>query len=71
MIDTRRMKVVTLDENSDKMIALLESWKETQHFNLRDISALHGSLKSLTRYIKWARQLFCALQNAIRFELTQ
>jgi hypothetical protein len=38
-------------------------------FNLRDISSLHGSLESLTRYIKWARPLFFALQNAIRLEL--
>jgi hypothetical protein len=71
MVNTRRMEVATLDEKHDQIVALLELWIEMKTFNLREISSLHGSLESLTRYIKWARPLFYALQNAIRSELKQ
>jgi hypothetical protein len=70
MIDTRRLEVVTLASKRAQMVATLASFLLLESFNLRDISSLHGSLESLTRYIKWARPLFFALQNAIRLQLT-
>jgi hypothetical protein len=69
MIDTRRMEVAILAPKRAQMITLLEEWIPRDTFNLREISSLHGSLESLTRYIKWARPLFFALQNAIRLQL--
>jgi hypothetical protein len=69
LVDTRRMEVAVLAIKRTQMIALLEEWTQKIAFSLREISSLHGSLESLTRHIKWARPLFFALQNAIRFEL--
>jgi hypothetical protein len=69
--DTRKMEVTILEPKRAQMIEQLVPWITRTEFNLRDISSLHGSLESLTRYIKWARPLFFALQNAIRLELTQ
>jgi hypothetical protein len=71
MTDTRRMEVAVSESKRAQMIEQLVAWIMKKQFNLRDISSLHGSLESFTRYIKWARPLFFALQNAIRRELTQ
>jgi hypothetical protein len=53
MLDTRRMEVAILAPKREQIIALLVEWMSRKIFNLRDISSLHGSLESLTRYIKW------------------
>jgi hypothetical protein len=52
------------------MTEQLYDWAYQRHdFTLRDISSLHGSLESMTRYVTWMRPLFFAVQNAIRVEL--
>jgi hypothetical protein len=68
-VDTRRMEVAILAAKRAQMITLLVQWIQKTNFTLREISSLHGALESFTRYIKWARPLFFALQNAIRLEL--
>jgi tRNA C32,U32 (ribose-2'-O)-methylase TrmJ len=63
-VDTRRMEVAIMAAKRAQMITLLVQWIQKTNFTLREISSLHGTLESFTRYIKWARPLFFALQNA-------
>ena len=68
--DTRAMVVTILPEKRDMMLTILQDWiLNITDFTLRDISSLHSSLESMTRYILWARPMFFGVQNAIRQEL--
>ena len=70
-IDTRKMSVGLLDYKRDQAVELLLSWKTRHFFTLPEISVLHGTLESISRYTQWARPWFYALQNVIRDELTR
>lgn len=68
-IDTRRMEVGITVEKMERAIATLHEWMQCQHYNIKDMATLHGTLEDMTRLISWARPLFYVFQNAIRREL--
>jgi hypothetical protein len=51
------------------MLDTLTGWKTKIEFTLKEVSSLHGTLESLSRYNRWGRAWFFALQNAIRSEV--
>jgi hypothetical protein len=70
-IDTRRLTIGLLPYKRTRAIELLASWLQQKDFNLLEIAALHGVLESLTRFNRWGRSWFFALQNALRHELNR
>ena len=71
-IDSRKM---TFGLTTEKRLIILEeltTWVTVvRDFTLRDISSLHGSLESATRFIAWTRPYFFYVQNVIRKTLEQ
>jgi hypothetical protein len=70
-INTRRLTIGILPQKRNEAISLLSDWLVKEDFDLREIAALHGLLESLTRYHRWGRSWFFAIQNAIRHELSR
>ena len=71
-IDSRAMTIGLVPEKRTMLKDILDDWiSNRQSFTLREISSLHGSLESVTRYTTWARPLFFGTQNAIRHALIQ
>jgi hypothetical protein len=66
---------MTVGLTATKRAILLEelaTWTAVRtEFTLRDISSLHGSLESATRFIGWTRPYFFHVQNVIRQTLDQ
>ena len=71
-IDSREMTVSLTEEKRDILIEVLTEWISVKKdFNLREISSVHGSLESATRFTAWARPLFFHSQNVISTTLKQ
>jgi hypothetical protein len=68
-VDARRMVVGILPYKREQILDTLTCWKTKTEFTLKEVSSLHGTLESLSRYNRWGRAWFFALQNAIRDEL--
>ena len=71
-IDSRALTIGLMPEKRTMLIDILDDWiSSVTSFTLREISSLHGSLESVTRYTTWARPLFFGTQNVIRHALIQ
>jgi hypothetical protein len=70
-VNTRSLEVIPLQEKTERLIQLLTDWETKTTYTLKEAAILAGSLESHTRYTKWARPWFFAIQNAIRHALRQ
>ena len=66
LFDSRTLTVGMLPHKREHLLALLVEWASRTKFTLLDIAALLGTLESHTRYARWARCWYFALQNAVR-----
>ena len=72
LIDSRDMTVGITPEKREILLEELGDWiNVVNEFTLREISSLHGSLESVTRFTMWARPYFFYAQNEIRRTLEQ
>ena len=69
--DSRTLDVDVLLYKRDQVIQELQLWLLKMSFTLRDAAQLAGLLESLSRYNKWLRAWFFALQNIIRTIIRQ
>ncbi len=63
--DSRRLTVGMLAYKREALISLLQLWQSTTEYSLHDIAQLIGVLEFHTRYARWARCWYFALQNAV------
>ena len=72
LVDSRNMTVGITAEKREILLEELYDWINVVHdFTLRDITSLHGSLESVTRFTMWVRPYFFSTQNEIRRTLEQ
>ena len=72
LVDSRTMTVGIAPEKMEILLEELCKWiNVVKEFTLREISSLHGSLESITRFTMWARPYFFSTQNEIRRTLEQ
>ena len=64
--DTRRLSVGMLAHKRDELISRLNDWLPKERFSLLEAAELLGVLENHTRYCRWARPWFYALQNRMR-----
>jgi hypothetical protein len=69
--DSRTLSVGMLDYKKDQLWELLAEWLAKKSFDLLEIARLLGILENHTRYARWARCWFCALQNTVKRVLFQ
>ena len=64
--DSRRLTVGMLPYKRAQLSDTLREWLVKKSYQLLDIATLLGVLENHTRYARWARCWFFALQNAVR-----
>lgn len=64
--NTRTLIISITDIKRTQSLAELYPWLSIQDFSLPELASLHGLLGSLSRWCRWARPLFFAIQNEIR-----
>ena len=64
--DSRKLTVGILDYKLTQLRELLEEWLQKRHFEILELAQLLGILENHTRYARWARCWFYALQNTMR-----
>ena len=64
--NSRTLSVGMLDYKREQLSSLLADWAKRERFELLEIAQLLGSLENHTRYARWARCWYFALQNAVR-----
>ena len=50
MLDSRKMRVSILEYKRVQMLVLLSLWLAMDNLSLQQVTTLHGTLESLTRY---------------------
>lgn len=66
LINSRSMDVDVLPHKREQAISDIELWLVMANFTLTDAAKLVGTIESFSRFSKWGRAWFYALQNAIR-----
>ena len=69
--NSRSLSVGMLDYKKDQLVALLTEWSTRSSYELLDIAHLLGVIENHTKYARWARCWYFALQNAVRRILFQ
>ena len=64
--NSRTMTVGLLPYKKTQLIEALRSWSSKKSFDLLEIAQLLGTLENHTKYARWARCWYFALQNAVR-----
>ena len=64
--DSRKLTVGILDYKIDQLRELLQDWLAKSRFELLELAQLLGILENHTRYARWARCWYYALQNTMR-----
>jgi hypothetical protein len=64
--NTRTMIVGITDIKRQQVVNELYKWRSAQSFDLLEIATLHGILGALSRWCRWGRVHFFAIQNEIR-----
>ena len=66
LFNSRNMTVGILPYKLEQLRDLLLEWKDKRKFQLLELARLLGILENHTRYARWARYWFFALQNGVR-----
>jgi hypothetical protein len=64
--DTRRLTVGLLAYKRLRLLELLCTWSTMSSFNIIELATLLGVLENHTKYARWARCWYTALQNHVR-----
>jgi hypothetical protein len=64
--NTRKLTVGMLEYKRQELLARLDMWLAPASFLLAEAAELQGVLENHTRYVKWARAWFFAIQNSFR-----
>jgi hypothetical protein len=64
--NSRTLTVGMLPYKRERLLELLHHWVSTPTFDLLDLSRLLGVLENHTKYARWARCWYFALQNHVR-----
>jgi hypothetical protein len=64
--NSRRLSVGMLPYKRERLAILLRHWNDAPSYSLLEIAQLLGTLENHTKYARWARCWFSALQNHVR-----
>jgi hypothetical protein len=64
--NSRRLTVGMLPYKRERLLELLTHWTSVSTYDLLEISHLLGTLENHTKYARWARCWYFALQNHVR-----
>jgi hypothetical protein len=64
--NSRRLSVGLLPYKRERLAILLRHWMAAPSYSLLEIAQLLGTLENHTKYARWARCWFSALQNHVR-----